>query len=316
MRVLVTGGGGFVGRALIPQLIQSGHNVIATSRRPDTRIPGSTVCQIEGLGPGTDWSRALEGVETVVHLAARVHVMNESSADPLAENRRVNTEGTRKLAMDASRAGVRSFIFLSTIKVNGENSSRHPFCAVDTPAPQDPYAISKLEAEQVLLDISGNVNMRVGIIRPPLVYGPGVGGNFLSLLELANKGWPLPLGGIENQRSLIYVGNLANLILRLIEKPDAEGVFLCRDDANVSTSQLFLRAASALDRNLILLPIPPFFLHIAGKLTGKSDAVSRLTESLAVDDGPTRDDLDWTPPFSMLQGLKETADWFNNRDHQ
>lgn len=312
MRILVTGGGGFVGRALIAHLAQAGHEVIATSRNGDTSIPDATVRQIGELGPDTDWSEALVSVEAVVHLAARVHVMNESAADPMAENRRINTEGSRKLAQDAADAGVRRFIFLSTIKVNGEATQSNPFRATDTPAPQDPYAIAKLEAEQALTEIGEKNSLRVSIIRPPLVYGPGVRGNFLSLLGLARKGWPLPLGGIKNRRSLIYVGNLADLILCTLEHPGPAGVFLCRDGDDVSTPELFRRAGHALGKNPIMVPVPPLLLQLAGTFTGKSAALSRLTESLAVDDGPTRRDLDWTPPFSMLQGLKETASWFKS----
>lgn len=312
MKVLVTGGGGFIGRALIPVLIKDGHNVITTSRDLDTSISGATVQHIGDLGPGTDWSKALSGADAVIHLAARVHVMDETAADPMAENRRINTQGTQKLAKDAANAGVRLFIFLSTIKVNGEATEQEPFRADDSPDPQDPYAIAKLEAEQILLEIAGR-SMRVGIIRPPLVYGPGVRGNFVSLLDLSHKGWPLPLGSIKNRRSLIYIGNLVDLISRLLQSPKASGVYLCRDGEDVSTPELCRRVGNALGKNPLILPVPLLLLRLAGMLTGKSAAISRLTQSLAVDDGSTRRDLDWTPPFSMLQGLKETADWFINR---
>jgi nucleoside-diphosphate-sugar epimerase len=314
MKILVTGGRGFVGRALIPVLTKAGHTVVATSRKPDTTIPGASVCPIGELGPVTDWSQALSDVDAVVHLAARVHIMKERTADPLAENRRINTEGTRKLAKDATRAGVQRFVFLSTIKVNGEVTVEKPFHAKDTPAPQDPYAIAKLEAEQALIDIAAQSDMSVAIIRPPLVYGPGVRGNFLSLLKLCAKAWPLPLGSIHNSRSLIYIGNLADLVLRVVEKqtPDT-AVYLCRDSEEVSTPGLIRHVGTALGRVSILLPVPPSLLRFAGRLSGKSGVISRLNDSLVVDDNETRNDLDWTPPFSMLQGLKETVAWFNHR---
>ena len=314
MKVLVTGGGGFVGRDLAGRLIDAGHNVIVSSRDPKTSIPGTAQQQVDELGPNTDWSAALEGVEAVIHLAARVHVMNETTADPMAENRRINTEGSVKLATDAAQAGARHFIFLSTVKVHGEATMALPFQADNAPAPQDPYAIAKLEAEEALREIAEKNAMRLHIIRPPLVYGPGVRGNFLSLLGLCRRGLPLPFGGIDNSRSLIYVGNLSDLICRALLKTDAgTAVYLCRDAEDISTPELFRRVAGALDVSLRIFPFPLPLLRLAGALTGKSAAISRLTESLSVDDAATRSDLDWTPPFSMIQGLKETADWFNNR---
>ena len=185
MRVLVTGGGGFIGRALTPLLIKAGHGVIVTSRNANTTVPGATVRQVGELGPDTRWDEALEGVDAVVHLAARVHIMNERAADPLEENRRVNTQGTANLATSAARAGVKRLVFLSTIKVNGEATRDEPFHATDTPAPQDAYAVAKLEAEQTLMETAAKEGPSIAIIRPPLVYGPGVRGNFLALLNIA-----------------------------------------------------------------------------------------------------------------------------------
>ena len=313
MRVLVTGGGGFIGRALTPLLIKAGHGVIVTSRNANTTVPGATVRQVGELGPDTRWDEALEGVDAVVHLAARVHIMNERAADPLEENRRVNTQGTANLATSAARAGVKRLVFLSTIKVNGEATGDEPFHATDTPAPQDAYAVAKLEAEQTLMETAAKEGPSIAIIRPPLVYGPGVRGNFLALLNIADKNWPLPLGGINNRRSLIYVGNLIDLIVRLLEKTNASGVYLCRDGEDVSTPELFREVGNTLGKKARLWTVPAFLLRLAGGLTGKSTAISRLTDSLGVDDSPTRRDLDWTPPFSMLQGLKETAIWYKNQ---
>ena len=314
MKVLVTGGSGFIGRALIPQLNMAGHDIIVSSRDEGIVLPGATIGPVGELGPETDWSAALEGVEAVIHLAARVHVMNETATDPVAENRRINTEGTARLARQAAESGVKHFIFLSTIKVNGEATGPNPFHAADRPAPQDPYAIAKLEAEQVLLGIADKSAMRADIIRPPLVYGPGVRGNFASLLGLCARGLPLPLASIDNRRSLIYVGNLVSLIGHILDHPKAGGgIYLARDGEDVSTPELIKRVSAALGVTPRIFSFPQFLLAIAGALVGKSDAVSRLTESLVVDDNKTRSDLDWTPPFSMVQGLQETADWFKNK---
>ncbi|MBC8269444.1 MAG: SDR family oxidoreductase [Rhodospirillaceae bacterium] len=314
MKVLVTGGSGFIGRALIPQLNMAGHDVIVSSRDEGMVLPGAVIRLVGELGPETDWSAALEDIEAVIHLAARVHVMNETATDPVAENRRINTEGTVRLARQAAVSGVKHFIFLSTIKVNGEATGDMPFHAADRPAPQDPYAIAKLEAEQALLGITDKSAMRADIIRPPLVYGPGVRGNFASLLGLCAKGLPLPLSSIDNRRSLIYVGNLVSLVGHILDHPKADGgIYLVRDGEDVSTPELIKRVSAALGITPRIFPFPQFLLAIAGALGGKSAAVSRLIESLVADDSLTRSDLDWTPPFSMVQGLQETADWFKNK---
>lgn len=314
MKILVTGGSGFIGGTLIAHLSRAGHQVIATSRDPNFTISGATTRQVGELGSNTDWTPALEGIEAVVHLAARVHVMADKAADPLAENRTINTDGTTRLAEQGAAAGVKHFIFLSTIKVHGEQTPATPFVAHDTPQPNDPYAIAKLEAEQALLEIAHGTDMRVHIIRPPLVYGPGVGGNFLSLLKLCTKGLPLPLASIDNRRSLIYVGNLVSLITCLLDQPQAPGrVYLCKDGEDISTPELLRRVAGTLGENLAIWRCPVLALRLAGVLLGKSAAISRLGGSLVVDDLQTRNDLNWTPPFSMIQGLQETADWFKSQ---
>ena len=314
MKVLVTGASGFIGRALVPTLIRAGHQVLATSRNPDTHIDGATVLPIQELGPATDWTAALNGVDAVIHLAARVHIMSDTAHDPLAENRRINCDGARHLAQQAADANVRHFIFLSTIKVNGETSGATAFRADDVPAPAEPYAIAKFEAEQALMEITENSEMGLSIIRPPLVYGPGVRGNFASLLGLCAKGLPLPLSSIDNRRSLIYVGNLVSLVGHILDHPKADGgIYLVRDGEDVSTPELIKRVSAALGITPRIFPFPQFLLAIAGALGGKSAAVSRLIESLVADDSLTRSDLDWTPPFSMVQGLQETADWFKNK---
>jgi nucleoside-diphosphate-sugar epimerase len=316
MKILVTGASGFIGHILIPRLIKSGHEVVATSRNTNTNSTRAVTHPIAELGPDTDWGDALSEVEAVIHLAARVHVMSDNASDPIAEYRRINTEGTAKLARDSAKAGVRHFIFMSTIKVNGESSGLVPFNAHDIPAPKEPYAIAKLEAEEVLLGIVRYSNMQATIIRPPLVYGPGVKGHFVSLLKICGKGWPLPIDCIDNRRSIIYVGNLVDMVHRLIEAPPSTtGVYLCRDPQDVSTPELFQKVSAALGVKPLIVPFPLSLLRLSAAIIGKSAIVSRLTESLYVDDGPTRNDLSWTPPFSMLQGLEETATWFQNRFH-
>lgn len=316
MKILVTGARGFIGQILIPQLIKYGHEVVATSRNANSKFSGATVQPIAELGPDTDWRNALNKVEAVIHLAAKVHVMSDNNLDTISEYRRINAEGTVKLAKDAAKAGVRHFIFMSTIKVNGETSGLMPFRAQDIPAPSDPYAITKHEAEEALLKTVRHSNMRATIVRPPLVYGPGVKGNFISLLKICYRGWPLPFDSIINRRSIIYVGNLVDMVRRLIEAtPSPTGVYLCRDPQDVSTPELFRRVSMALGVKPLIIPFPLSLLRLSATTIGKAAVLSRLTESLYVDDGPTRDDLNWTPPYSMLKGLKETATWFHNRNH-
>ena len=316
MKILVTGANGFIGHFLIPKLIKSGHEVVATSRNANSKPTGVTTHPIAELGPNTDWDDALSEVEVVIHLAARVHVMSDNCSNPLAEYRRINAEGTAKLAKDAAKAGVSQFIFMSTIKVNGETSGLVPFNAHDIPAPNEPYAIAKLEAEEVLLRTVRYSNMRATIIRPPLVYGPGVKGHFVSLLKICSKGWPLPIDCIDNRRSIIYVGNLVDMVHRLIETPPSTtGVYLCRDPQDVSTPELFQKVSAALGVKPLIIHFPLSLLRLSAAIVGKTAIVSRLTESLYVNDSQTRNDLNWTPPFSMLEGLKETATWFHKRYH-
>ncbi len=243
--------------------------------------------------------------------------MNETAADPLAENRRINTRGAVKLATDAAAAGIRRFVFLSTIKVMGERTAGAPFRETDAPQPNDPYAIAKYEAEQELRRISDKTGMAVVIIRPPLVYGPGVRGNFAALLGLCAKGWPLPLGAVDNRRSLIYAGNLADVICAVLESPVAAGkTYLASDGEGVSTAALIGRISTALDRAGVagrrpaLWSVPPALLRLLAVPAGKTAAASRLLDDLCLDDTALRRDLGWTPPFSMVQGLDETAAWF------
>ena len=334
--VLVTGANGFVGRGVVDALLKSSFRVRAVVRRSGraSSLVGHEVA-IGDIGPDTCWEDALIGVNRVVHLAARVHVMHDSVTDPLAEFRKVNVAGTERLAREAARAGVRRFIYVSSIKVNGEQASGpYPsqiastqippmfppllkggtlgaFSEGDEPNPQDPYAVSKWEAEQALHRVAQETGLEVVIVRPPLVYGPGVGANFLRLLGFVRKGVPLPFGLIKNQRSLVYVGNLVDAIIACLEHPAAAGqTYLVSDGDDVSTPELIRRIAISLGRPARLLPVPSALLRFAGQLTGKSAQVERLLDSLVIDSSKIRRELGWTPPFTMEQGLRETADWY------
>ncbi|SCY21349.1 UDP-glucose 4-epimerase [Nitrosospira sp. Nl5] len=307
---LVTGASGFVGRALVAELLARGIHARGAVRGTVRLDPGVDQVVIEEVDSHTDWHEALAGVESVVHLAARVHVMHETISDTMAAFRAVNTEGTLNLARQAAKAGVCRFAFVSTIKVNGEGRNT-PYTESDLPSPQDPYAISKWEAEQGLRDIAARTGMEVVILRPPLVYGPGVGGNFLRLMRAVDKGWPLPLGAVDNRRSLIYLGNLVDAMIVCLAHPGAaNGTFLLSDNEDVATPELVRRLAAALHRPARLIPVPPTLLRIAGIVSGKRQAVDRLLGSLTIDGGANWSRLSWSPTISMETGLSETAAWY------
>jgi nucleoside-diphosphate-sugar epimerase len=267
------------------------------------------VVHVGELGPDTDWTPALDGVDVVVHTAARVHVMHETSADPLAEFRRANVDGTMALARQAAAAGVRRLVFLSSIKVNGEGTiPGRPYRADDVPAPMDPYGVSKHEAEQALLALGRLGPMSVTIIRPVLVYGPGVKGNFLSMLRWVKRGVPLPFGAINNRRSLVALDNLVDLIVTCLEHPAAANqVFLVSDGEDVSTSTLLRKLGRALERPARLIPVPPAIFAAAASAAGKGAVARRLLGSLQVDAEPTRKLLSWRPPVSLDQAMAVTA---------
>jgi len=312
--VLVSGASGFVGSALVTRLARDARVVVrAAVRRADwSAPPGVEVTKVADLAPDTDWRTALQGVQYVVHTAARVHVMQDRAADPLREYRYSNVQGTLALARQAAALGARRFVFISSIKVNGETTAAgKPFRAHDTPQPVDPYGVSKFEAEAGLKEIAASTGMQLVIIRPPLVYGPGVGANFRKLMQWLHAGKPLPFGAIDNRRSLIGIDNLVDLITLTLEHPAASGqVLLASDDEDISTTALMQRLGLKLQRPARLLPVPPALLRLGAALVGKSAAISRLCESLQLDVSATRSALAWSPPVSLDEGLTRTAAGF------
>ena len=313
MRILVTGASGFVGRRLCAVLVGAGHQVVAPVRSDEARarVPGEvdTVVVSRPLDPGAV-TPLIDGVEAVVHLVARVHVMAETETDPLAEFRRINVDGTRRMVAAAQAAGVRHFVYLSTIKVNGE-SREGPYTESDVPRPVDAYAQSKLEAEGVVR--SAERGLAWTIIRPPLVYGPGVGGNFGRLLRLAGVAsrWPLPLGGIDDLRSMIFVDNLADAIATTVAHPAAlDRTFLVSDDHDVSVSELLRRLAVAIGGRSRLFRAPSGLLRQAGLLLGRDADLDRLFGTLRINCNLIQSTLDWRPQVGLDEGLRMTAKWW------
>lgn len=314
-RILVTGSGGFVGRALCPALLKAGHHVRITSRSLATQTAhhGVETVAIGDIGPDTDWTWALENIDAVVHLAGRAHVMQETEADPLTAFRLVNTAGTKRLAEATLQHGVKRLVFMSSIKVHGEQSHDGAFLETDTLAPEDPYGQSKWEAEQALRAVAQNNDLETVILRPPLIYGPHVKGNFKTLLNVCSKSLPLPLGAIQNKRSLIFIGNLVSAIIKCLEHDKAAGeTFLVSDDKDISTADLIRCIATALHVSPRLVPIAPKFLKFVGRLVGHEAMITRLTESLIVDSSKIRSLLGWKPPHSVVEGLEQTATWFQS----
>lgn len=316
MKTLVTGANGLVGRPLCAELIHQGHMVVSAVRSENIQINEFDHVTIGSIVGNTDWSTALLDVDVVVHLAARVHVMNDPAVDPLAEFRNVNVDGTLNLATQAAKAGVKRFIFISSIKVNGERTDiGKPFKEDDAANPKDAYSLSKFEAEQGLLLIAQQTGMEVVIIRPPLVYGAGVKANFKSMMQAVKRGIPLPLGAIYNKRSFVYVGNLVDLITRCIDHPAAVNqVFLVSDGNDLSTTELLRACAVAQGVKSWLLPIPQGLVGFCAALLGKRDIAQRLCESLQVDITKARTLLGWTPPVSAMEGLKVTVQGLNEMD--
>lgn len=311
--VLVTGATGFVGHFLCGRLLAQDFRVRGTllpSESPTLLIDGVEPVTVEPLGADTSWRSVLEGVNTIFHLAARVHIMDDPAADPLTEFRKVNVEGTAQLAREAARAGVKRLVFISSIKVNGEECAK-PYTPDSPPNPSDPYGISKWEAEQALRRIEAETGLEVVVLRPTLVYGPGVKANFLNMMKAINRCIPLPLASITNRRSLIYVGNLVDALAICAVHSEAIGkTYLVSDGEDVSTPELIQLIAKTLGVTARLFPVHVSLMRMAGKLAGKSGAVNRLAGSLTVDSSNIRRDLGWKPPFTMEEGLERTAAWF------
>ena len=302
---LVTGASGFVGRAVAARLAKEGRQVRAATRgRVDPR-PGMQSAVVGDIHGDTDWSAALAGVDTVIHLAARVHVMRDASTDPLAEFRKVNTAGTLNLARQAAERGVRRLVFVSSVKVHGESGR---FRESDPPAPADPYGRSKLEAEDGLRATAGETGLESVILRPPLVYGPGVRANFAALMRAIARGIPLPFGSVRNRRSLVALDNLVDVICVAARHPAAANeTFLVSDDDDLSTPDLVRRLAAAMGVRPRLVPVPPALLSLGAAVLGKRDLADRLLGTLTVDCSRVRNALGWTPPLSVDEGLRRAA---------
>lgn len=311
--MLVTGASGFVGRPLCAELLRLGYPVRAVLRSPASfNVAGCEVIKLSSIGPDTDWTDALNGITTVIHLAARVHVMRDDAGNPLEEFCRMNVAGAERLARAAAASGVRRMVYVSTIKVNGEQTrATLPFTELDKPDPQDPYAISKWQAEQTLQRVAQETGLEVVIVRPPLVYGPGVKGNFISLLAAIDRGIPLPLAGANNARSLLYVGNLGDALITCATHPAAAGqTYLVSDGEDVSTALLIKMISQALGRSDRSFHFPPGLLRAAAALIGRTKQAERLLGSLCVNSHKIHNELNWAPPYSLEQGLRATADWY------
>jgi nucleoside-diphosphate-sugar epimerase len=306
VKILLTGATGFVGGRLAEALDRMSDIELTCAVRRIVAARNGRVVVVNGLDADTVWFDALANQQVVIHTAARAHIMDDIAADPLAEFRSVNVAGTLSLAHQAAGAGIRRFVFISSIKVNGEKTAPgRCFTAEDCPAPEDPYGISKLEAEQGLQQIALETGMEVVIIRPPLVYGAGVKGNFASMIKLVEKGLPLPFGAIDNRRSLVGLDNLVDLIITCIGHPNAANqVFLVSDGEDLSTSGLLRRVAKAMGKPSRLIPVPAGLLQLGATVLGKKAVGQRLLGSLQVDISSTRERLDWTPPVSVDEGLR------------
>lgn len=301
---MVTGSSGFVGSNLVETLRRNAMNVRAVSRadKPNTE-------HIQSYGPETDWSQYLEGVDCIIHLAARVHVMRETASNPIEAFRQANYHATLNLARQAALSGSRRFIFMSTIKVNGERTEEgQPFTSASAPNPQDPYAISKLEAERELLALSRSTGMEVTIVRPPLIYGPGVGGNFRLLMKWASTGFPSVFPKVNNKRSMIFVDNLIDLLRVAIHHPSAANrVLLASDKETLSTHEILSGLLSASGKTVRSVPLPLAAIRYAGKLLRREQAVHRLTESLELNTSEITALMGWEPPFSTVDGFRKTV---------
>ena len=309
MTILLTGASGFVGSALLQRLRGDGFDVFAVVRTSSNGSLGAVpmLCVTEFSGC-TDFASAFVGITTVVHLAARVHLIKDTEADPLTAFRTVNVDGTLNLARQAAAFGVKRFVFVSSVKVNGESTlPGRAFTETDISNSQDAYGQSKYEAEQGLRQVSADTGMEVVIIRPPLVYGPGVKANFAALMRVVKRGWPLPLGAVHNQRSLVAMDNLVDFILTCITNPlAANQTFFVSDGQDLSTTDLVRGMAQAAGVPARLLPVPVWALQTGALLLGKRDAIQRLCGNLQVDISKARSLLGWVPPMSVDEGLRRS----------
>ncbi|MDP4028645.1 MAG: SDR family oxidoreductase [Gallionella sp.] len=312
MRFLVTGANGFVGQYLCAELFRQGQTVRAAVRSASAHIDDVEVAVVGAIDGETNWADVLRDVDVVIHIAARVHVMKDAAADPLSEFLRVNMQGTANLAYQAAVAGVKRLVYVSSIKVNGERTTEtQPFVESSQPDPQDPYAVSKWQGEQALRQIAQETDLEAVIVRPPLVYGTGVKGNFIRLLAAVGKGIPLPLASVRNKRSLIYLGNLVDALILCASHPAAAGkTYLVRDGEDISIPDLVRQLASGLGRHARLFPLSVELMRGLGSLFGKLESVERMVGSLRVNDDLIRKELGWKPRFTLQQGLQATALWY------
>jgi len=311
-KIFVTGANGFIGTNLCKRLLGENFHVCGAVR-PGKAIllpKGVETTHVESIERDTAWGNALEGVHTVIHLAALVHGMKDSASDSFAEYRKVNVQGSEHLALAADHYGVKRFIFMSSVKVNGEENVR-AYKESDVPTPKDSYGISKMEAEKRIKEITADSDMDFVILRSPLVFGPGVKANFLELIKTIDKGTPLPLANVNNQRSFIYLENLVDAILTCIKHSGSVGqTYFVSDNEDVSTPELIRKTASALKKPARLFPFPRLLLFIIGRIAGKDAVVDRLIGSLTVDISKIRSELGWNPPFTMEHGLQKTVEWY------
>jgi len=306
MTLLVTGANGLVGRRLSHRLMREGFGVRSAVRTFKSATPSHQHVAVGSIDQATDWCQALVNVDTVLHCAARVHVMNDTEVNPLAAFRAVNVQGTLNLAQQAAAAGVKRFVFISSVKVNGEcTAPGHAFAETDSPNPPDDYGQSKHEAEQGLRQIATDTGLEVVIVRPPLIYGPGVKANFAALMHAVQKGWPLPLGAVHNRRSLVALDNLVDFIITCITHPKAANqTLLISDGQDLSTTELVRGMAQAAGVPARLLPVPVWALEWAGRLAGKGDTILRLCGNLQIDSSKARELLGWQPKVSVQEGLR------------
>ena len=312
-KILLTGVTGFVGRALVNDMLRLELTVVAAVRSLSADLPGDVRQHVVGdFLLNTEWLSALNDIDVVIHTAARVHIMNDQVTDPLSEFRKVNVAGTLNLARQAAEAGVTRFIFISSIKVNGEMTNEgFPFRPDDNINVTDPYGLSKYEAEQGLLALAKNTSMEVVIIRPPLIYGPGVKANFLTMMGWVKKGVPLPFAAIHNKKSFIAIDNLVSFIIHCVDHPKAANeVFLISDGEDISTTELLQKVAKAFSKKAMLFPLPVRLMTFVAKLVGKEDVANRLFASLQVDSSKARDLLGWKPVITMDAELKKTTEAF------